>query len=198
MRARETVLACALALSLACTGCVGPGLCVHGYNWPYKIGKDPDVAKVSLVPVPTTIDALLALPHQERTDEIRRFAPVELTTYELRDVTLKSFQRAPDGDVHMVLADEHGHTMIAEAAPPFCTDDDSPWKARITAVRKVVDDEIPMAMMGWHKRTVSLAGPAYFDTIHGQFGVAPNGIEIHPLLAFCVGQGCTLPDRLDR
>jgi hypothetical protein len=87
--------------------------------------------------VPTTIDALVALPHVERPEELRRIEPVEVTTYELRDVTLKSFQRAPDGDVHMVLADEHGHTMIAEAAPPFCTDDSSPWKAKISEARAV-------------------------------------------------------------
>jgi hypothetical protein len=151
------------------------------------------VGKVSLVPVPTTIDALVSLPHVERPEELRRIAPVELTTYELRDVTLKSFQRAPDGDVHMVLADEHGHTLIAEAAPPFCTDDSSPWKGRISAARAIVDKEIPMTMMGWITRTVSLAGPGYFDTLHGQFGVAPNGIEIHPIFAICFGRGCALP-----
>jgi hypothetical protein len=193
---REISTACAAILLL--TGCVGPGLCVHGRNWPYKVGSDPEVERVSLVPVATTIEALVTLPHEERPADLRRFAPVEYTTYVLHDVTLRSFQRAPDGDVHMVLADDQGHTMIAEAAPPFCTPDDSPWKPRIVAVRKVVDDEIPMAMMGSHVRTVSLAGPAYFDTLHGQFGVAPNGIEIHPVLAMCFGRGCSLPDRLDR
>lgn len=190
-QARAVAVACVAAISLV--DCVGPGLCVHGRNWPYKIGTDPDVGKVSLVPVPTTIDALVALPHVERPEELRRIEPVEVTTYELRDVTLKSFQRAPDGDVHMVLADEHGHTLIAEAAPPFCTDDSSPWKGRISAARAVVDEEIPMTMMGWTSRTISLAGPGYFDTLHGQFGVAPNGIEIHPVLAICFGRGCTLP-----
>ncbi len=181
--------------ALACASC---GVCVHGKNWPFKVGGDAQARSIGLEPVPTTIDALSAIPHVERPADGTRIPPAELTTWELRDVWLKSFQRSPDGDVHMVIADEHGHTMIAEAAPPFCTDDDSPWKARITATRKVVDDEIPMAVMGWHARTVSLAGPAYFDTLHGQFGVAPNGIEIHPILAFCVGRGCALPDRLDR
>ena len=47
--------------------------------------------------------------------------------------------------------------------------------------------------MGWRHETVSLAGPAYIDYLHGQMGVAPNGIEIHPVLAMCFGKGCALP-----
>lgn len=29
-----------------------------------------------------------------------------------------------------------------------------------------------------------ITGVASFDFLHGQTGVAPNGIELHPLLAF--------------
>jgi hypothetical protein len=180
--------------ALALQGCMGPGLCVHGVNWPFKIGMDPQAREVSLAPVPTTIDELLAVPHVERPADGRRIAPVELTTYALRDVQLRSFQRAPDGDVHMVLADEHGHTLIVEATPPFCTDAGSPWRAQIAAVRAVVDAEIPYAIMGVHRRVVSLAGVGYIDSLHGQMGVAPNGIELHPIMAICFGQGCALPD----
>jgi hypothetical protein len=33
----------------------------------------------------------------------------------------------------------------------------------------------------------AMTGAAFFDFIHGQTGVAPNGIELHPVLAFrCV------------
>ena len=32
--------------------------------------------------------------------------------------------------------------------------------------------------------TVTLTGVGYFDPIHGQSGVAPNGIELHPVLSF--------------
>jgi hypothetical protein len=190
-RESRAVLAATIAAALASQGCTGAGVCVHGENWPFKIGTDADAGEVSLEPVPTTIDALRALPNPGRPR--RRVRPVELTTYVLRDVTLREFQRAPDGDVHMVLADEHGHTMIAEAAPPFCTDAGSPWRQRIGTVRRIVDREIPMAFLGWPQRTVSLAGVGYLDTVHGQPGVAPNGIEVHPILAICFGAGCALP-----
>jgi hypothetical protein len=30
---------------------------------------------------------------------------------------------------------------------------------------------------------VTVTGIAFFDTIHGQEGIAPNGIELHPVLS---------------
>ena len=30
---------------------------------------------------------------------------------------------------------------------------------------------------------VTVTGVAFFDILHGQEGVAPNGIELHPILA---------------
>jgi hypothetical protein len=32
--------------------------------------------------------------------------------------------------------------------------------------------------------TGTITGVGFFDEIHGQTGVAPNGIELHPVLAF--------------
>jgi hypothetical protein len=183
---------CLLPLLALLPSCAEPGMCIHGKNWIYKTGIDPQVAEVSLTPVPTTIDELRAIPAMKRTAD-GRLGSVERTTYVLRDVELKLFQRALDGDVHLVLADEHGHTLIVEAAPPFCTDVKSPWRKPIDTVRAVVDKEIPMSVTGFPRRTISVAGPGYFDPLHGQTGVAPNGIELHPVMAICFGKGCTLP-----
>jgi hypothetical protein len=169
-------------------------ICVHGKNWPFKTGMDRQTSLVSLDPVPTTIDALITIPHVDRPADGSRIAPAELTTYTLRDVVLKSFQRSPDGDVHMVLADEHGHTMIAEATPPSCTDEKSPWRDAIASVRESVEDLVGPALIGWGPWYVSMSGVGYMDSLHGQPGVAPNGMEIHPILAICFGKGCALPD----
>jgi hypothetical protein len=152
---------------------------------------DPDARNVSLDPVPTTIDELISIPHVPRPARGRIAG--ELSTYTLRDVVLRSFQRSPDGDVHMILADEHGHTMIAEAAPPSCTDAASPWRDRIEATRALVEDLVGPALFGWGPWYVSMSGVGYMDTRHGQPGVAPNGMEIHPVLAICFGKGCDLP-----
>jgi hypothetical protein len=38
--------------------------------------------------------------------------------------------------------------------------------------------------------TATVSGVGFFDRIHGQRGVAPNGIELHPVLAF-TARSCT-------
>jgi hypothetical protein len=35
-----------------------------------------------------------------------------------------------------------------------------------------------------------LKGVAFFDILHGQTGVAPNGIELHPVLRFRMKGNC--------
>lgn len=192
--ARALVFVLAIATAIASYGCTGPGLCVHGPNWKYKIGTDADVGKISFVPVETTIDALIAFPPVDHDEGAPRTAPVETTTWVVRDVELDGYQRSPDGDVHMIIADAHGHTMIIEATPPFCLADQTPWRKQIARVRTIVDAEIPMAAIGWRKRTLSLAGIGYLDYQHGQLGVAENGVELHPVLSICFGKGCALLD----
>lgn len=32
--------------------------------------------------------------------------------------------------------------------------------------------------------TATITGVGFFDSLHGQTGVAPNGIELHPVLTF--------------
>jgi hypothetical protein len=40
-------------------------------------------------------------------------------------------------------------------------------------------------------RMATITGVAFFDSVHGQRGVAPNGIELHPVLSFS-GQNTAL------
>jgi hypothetical protein len=35
-----------------------------------------------------------------------------------------------------------------------------------------------------------VTGVAFFDFNHGQTGVAPNAIELHPVLQICFGMNC--------
>jgi hypothetical protein len=79
-----------------------------------------------------------------------------------------------DSDLHLVLFQGSRH-MIAEAPSPACT-------ARATPLRR--------RQMAAARRRVRLCararvvGVAFFDFLHGQTGVAPNGIELHPVLGF--------------
>jgi hypothetical protein len=79
-----------------------------------------------------------------------------------------------DDDIHLLLSDGT-RTMIAESPDPGCTTGATPVRrAQMAAARLVV-------------RVCSRArvtGVAFFDFPHGQTGVAPNAIELHPVLVF--------------
>lgn len=79
-----------------------------------------------------------------------------------------------DSDLHLVLQ-AGGNHMIADALSPSCD-------SRATAYRRR-----QMRLARNHVRLCTRArvtGVAFFDYDHGQTGVAPNAIELHPILAF--------------
>jgi hypothetical protein len=79
-----------------------------------------------------------------------------------------------DGDLHLVLRAGADH-MIAEAPSPSCDSGATPLRREQmrTARREV-----------WLCAHAEVTGVAFFDFDHGQTGVAPNAIELHPILAF--------------
>lgn len=79
-----------------------------------------------------------------------------------------------DGDLHLVLSDGT-HTMIAESPSSSCT-------TGATAARRTQMTHARTQASLCSKARVT--GVAFFDFKHGQTGVAPNAIELHPVLAF--------------
>jgi hypothetical protein len=87
-------------------------------------------------------------------------------------VTLKRLEA--DEDFHLVLRSGGKH-MIAESPARECTTGATPYRRRqMVNSRKVV-------RLCANARVV---GVAFFDFQHGQTGVAPNAIELHPILDF--------------
>ena len=88
-------------------------------------------------------------------------------------------RREADSDFHLVLQDPAGRTMIAEAPLPSCA-------PGATATRRRQMTVVRSAVRVCARAVVS--GVAFFDFQHGQTGVAPNAIELHPILGFrCLG-----------
>lgn len=79
-----------------------------------------------------------------------------------------------DGDLHVVLSDGQ-RTMIAEAPSSSCT-------GRAVLARRKQMSRARAAVQACASATVT--GVAFFDFPHGQTGLAPNAIELHPILAF--------------
>jgi hypothetical protein len=84
-----------------------------------------------------------------------------------------------DRDFHVVLSDVHRRTMIAESPAPGCTSGATPVRRRQMATARRAVRACP--------GIATLTGVAFFDFFHGQTGVAPNAIELHPILAFRCG-----------
>jgi RyR domain len=153
-------------------------------RWAVKTLTDPDASQVNLTPQQTTVEALIDLPAPlmptARTAQ-------EFNTYQVSGTITFAKQEA-DSDIHMVLTDPNGRTMIIEAPCPDCAQN-SLVRDQIATVRQAVEAQFPTAAAG-QPQTASVAatvtGVAFFDRLHGQDGVAPNGIELHPVLSFVV------------
>ena len=131
-------------------------------------------------PTPTTVHALvsIALPHPE---PIARVSPVETTTYSVR-AQLIEYKRETDHDYHLVISDG-GETMIVEIPDPTCVGASSPFRAQIAQARSEFDAHYTATPTLHHVNVpVIVTGIGFFDRIHGQTGVAPNGIELHPVV----------------
>jgi hypothetical protein len=188
-----------------------------------KIGTDADAERVEVSkPRSGTIGELLGLEtpgpvalHTPRYELERR-------VYELKNVRLACFKHEGgthgDRDYHLVLQDLAHEatvpeddpkcarlnpkdfdisglmTMIAEIPDPECLSENNPWQASIEQARSSFDAKYsPTTKPQRVDDIVSVRGVAFFDVLHGQLGVAENGIELHPIMSICFGRSCALP-----
>jgi len=151
-------------------------------RWAVKIGADPDAATVR--PVRNNpageLARLTALPQPASLPENSRRS-AERGIYTVA-ATVTQFKLEKDGDYHIVLSDGQ-RTMIAEIPEPaFCKQ--SRWRAQIREARQQFDSRY---RVGDRFRYVSapalVTGVLFFDFPHGQTGVAPNAVELHPVLS---------------
>ena len=74
-------------------------------------------------------------------------------------------------------------TMVTEIPSPACDGSTSPFAAGIALARAKLNARLsPTSVFMTANLPVQLKGVGFFDFIHGQTGVAPNGIELHPIL----------------
>lgn len=153
-------------------------------RWPVKTATDKDKVAVADAPVPATIAQLRAItaPEDPTVKSDRRYGPTERTVYETTG-RLTLIKQETDQDYHIVIADAQGHTMIIEAVDPSCATG-SRFETEIKKVRSDIDAKLsgPIKKRQPLQIMATVTGVGFFDRIHGQEGVAPNGIELHPLL----------------
>jgi hypothetical protein len=151
-------------------------------RWSVKTGTDPDAGLVDTSAATLTTIAYLdglAVPY---TPSNGRAQPTETTMFQLQ-ATLVQYALEADSDYHLVLRDDSGNTMITEIPDPACVDASSPFAAMVKRARAQFDAQYtPAGGFRQANVPVTITGVGFFDTAHGQTGVAPNAVELHPVL----------------
>ncbi len=153
-------------------------------RWNIKTASDPGAAGVNVAPIATTIDALVSMQVPAgATTSLSRVSPFEYSNFAI-DGVLTDYRLTEDSDYHLVLRSARGETMIVEAPHPACVNPASPFLSQIISVRAAIDNAIaPESTFKSAALSMRATGLGFFDEIHGQRGVAANGVELHPLLA---------------
>jgi len=164
-------------------------------RWSVKTGTDADVGLVNLNSSSnTTIAAMRAPAAPNPIPANNRVAPLETAQWVI-NATLTLYKLESDSDYHLVLQDANGLTMIAEIPSPSCVGAGSPFLAGITNARNEFNARFTATTSFQTANIpVQIKGVGMFDFLHGQTGVAPNGIEIHPVLDVIFNPGTQTPD----
>ena len=161
-------------------------------RWSIKTASDPDASRIRLSPVDTTVGQLRSLSAPGGlAGNTPRQEPVEFTVYRVR-ARLVEYHEEGDQDFHVVIAEPNdpSQTMIAEIPDPACPGASSS-RLGPTMLRAVRQNFIglfgqPPTREGFRlvpgRPVILVTGVGFFDKLHGQRGVAPNGIELHPVL----------------
>lgn len=155
-----------LALLLAATVACGTE------RWPEKILADPAAAHLNLAPRVMTIEQLNALPPTCSKGNAER-SGLELQLVRVTG-TVKVVKRERDGDLHIVLADAAGQTVVVESPSATCAAP-SRFRTVLRAARAKAEALRPGQL-------VTVDGPVFFDFFHGQTGMSRSCAEVHPVM----------------
>lgn len=101
---------------------------------------------------------------------------------------MRAVKLEDDSDYHLVISDpKTGGTMIVELIHPDCVaEGGSNPRPLFLHARQAFAAACGTPATGFRGANGSarVTGVGFFDFIHGQTGVAPNGIELHPVLDF--------------
>ena len=137
-------------------------------RWKVKTLQDrPRLLRVKSIPIAQLVT------HERPTPLPATRLPFERHIFSV-DAAVTLVRHEADEDFHLVLQSGADHT-IAESPSSACASGATPYRRRqMREARKKL-------RLCSHAR---VAGVAFFDFKHGQTGVAPNAIELHPILGF--------------
>ena len=154
-------------------------------RWAVKTGTDSTSNLVNLTPQDTTVTSLRAQAMPTSIPSTTRLPTSAETQVWRVSATLTSFKLENDSDIHLVLTDSSGATMIAEIPSTNC-DAGSAWATQIAHSRNAFAAKFTASTSFQQANVpVVVTGIGMFDFAHGQTGAAPNQIELHPVFDIC-------------
>ena len=168
-------------------------------RWHIKTLDDGDEGLINWLPTVDTVSDMAAIPvpsNYQQYNDTTRYAPTETQTYTVRAV-LTVWKEESDHDFHVVMIDPNNSsaTMIGEMPDPGCSAAcDSGFGTIFGNLRSQFQTCFGTASTSFMNLpsgvVADVTGVPLFDAIHGQTGVAPNGIELHPILSVHFISGC--------
>lgn len=152
-------------------------------RWSVKTLTDPGASQVTLTPKPATVEDLAALPVPAGFGPDAARLDQELQTYTVA-ATFVEFKEEADSDIHLVIHGSSGQSMIAEIPDPRCAQGSRVLSQISGARTQFVERFGQPSPTSWTQANahITLTGVLFFDIPHGQRGVAPNAIELHPVI----------------
>jgi hypothetical protein len=166
-------------------GSPGSGARCGVERWSVKTLSDGAARRVNFKPRATTVAKLRTIHSPGVGGGTARIRGVETTTYRVR-AQLVEMKQEDDRDIHLVIAEPKrpSATMIVEFPDVRCSGAKQSVKRRaIRSARAALVRACGNAGTSSFKElrgTASIEGVGFFDLNHGQRGVAPNAIELHP------------------
>lgn len=155
-------------------------------RWNVKTLSDKESVNIKWTPIRTTVKSLSQIirtyPIDKTIDKKIRFG-YEFNVYEIR-CRIKEYRKEDDGDYHLVLVDlkDTTSTIVGEVVNPLCVDiKKNNFFSTFVSAREEFE-KITIAHNKVKSGTYTIIGVCFFDKIHNQLGVAPNGIELHPIM----------------
>jgi len=168
-------------------------------RWSVKTLSDQDAGRVNFTPVQTTVQQLISIAPPPTLPQSSRIPPTELTVFSVT-VRVIEFKLEDDRDFHVVIGDldDPSLTMIVEfpdAAQCSGAVGSAHAQEMITARQTLVAafGQPSSSHFTMISGTATLSGVGFFDFKHGQTGVAPNAIELHPVLSFSASATAVVP-----
>lgn len=154
---------------------------------PVKDLKDPDAKAVNLTPRAATVAELRQQTAPVKWGNAMARQQTERQVYDVQaQIIGYKFEADGDRDYHVVLSTpgKPAETMILEIPHPDCAPPE--YAKQFAALRAFIDGLGPKPSPKFVTLKtpvpVTASGVLFFDKIHGQKGVAPNGVELHPAL----------------